>query len=279
MSYTNPDTMTEIANILEDLDEDILRDLFKSQIISDENYTNLQVNHFQPLHYSYKRAMSMDGVEEDDIANIKTRYFNICISIIKFILEKYQLEIDESWVNDKYGSVPSLAMGLYQFFVLDIFHVILESLNNFITKNLDTLYNAFIDIIQNKDVSISTNLKIMDPKHAVIASCIYDVTDYSFSMMDPESFFDYIDNKYVPGLLVGKLIKDGIITGDFVNVLASIYKDNLVLRSRISFELVYRIKERGYLQYNSIIVHRDNLNDKNQETDSSVNVDIEDDVD
>ena len=279
MAYTNPDTMTEIANILEDLDEEILKDLFKTQILSEDTYTSLPVNHFQPLYYIYKRAMSIDGVEEDDINTIQTRYYNICNFVINTLMDKYQLTIDSNWLSEKYSSIPSLAMALYKFFVLDIFYIMLETLNNYITKNLNDLASVFSDVLQNKDVTTSTNLKTLDPKHAIIASCIYDVTDYAFSMMDSETYFDYIDKKYIPGLLIGELFRKSIITGDFINIFSNVYKENLPLRSKIAFELLYRIKDRGYLQYNSITVHRDALTEENENSDAVNNTDIEDDVD
>lgn len=267
MPYTNPDTMIEVANILDSFDEENLLEIFKSQIMSNEDYTSLQINHLAPLYLSYKRIMSIEDIEEDDVINVQTRFQNICMAIINLICNKFNIEIDTNWIETNYGKLPAFTMCMYQFFVLDIFYVILRSLNNYISKNIDELSSAFSDAIQNKDVSTITNLKTMDPKYAVLASCMYDVTDYAFTMMDSDLIFEYIDNKYVPGAVLDRLMDDGTITGDFANVFANIYKENLALRSKITFELIYKIKKEGYLTYNPLIMREDQLN---QNTDFEV---------
>jgi hypothetical protein len=185
-----------------------------------------------------------------------------------------------NWVESNYGKLPAVTMCLYQFFVLDIFYVILKSLNNYISKNIDDLFNAFSDSIQSKDVSTATNMKIMDPKYAALVSSMYDVTDYTFTMMDSESIFEYIDNKYIPGAVLRNLMESGVLTGDFANVFANIYKENLALRSKITFELIYKIKEQGYLSYNPLIISGTEIVQNNStEPEVHVNTDISDDVD
>ena len=278
MPYTNPDTMMEVANILDSFDEENLIEIFKSQILSTEDYTSLQINHLAPLYTSYKRVMSMEAIDEDDVIQVQTRFQNICMTIINLICNKFNLEIDTNWIESNYGKLPAFTMCMYQFFVLDIFYVILKSLNNYISKNIDELHSAFADAIQSKDVSTTTNLKTMDPKYATLASCMYDVTDYAFTMMDSDSIFEYIDNKYVPGAVLDKLMDEGTITGDFANTFANIYKDNLALRSKITFELIYKIKKEGYLTYNPLIIREDQLQQNAQsELEEDQNIDTSDD--
>lgn len=281
MSYTNPDTMVEVANILESFDEENLREIFKAQIIDNEGYTDLQINHLAPLYSSYQRVMNIENINEEDVIKIKTRFQSICMSIINFICSKFNIEVDMNWIETNYGKLPALTMCLYQFFILDIFNVMLRSLNNYISKNIDDLFNAFADTIQGKDVSTATNMKIMNPKYAAIVSSMYDVTDYTFTMMDSETIIEYIDNKYTPGVVIKTLMDIGVITGDFANVFANIYKDNLALRSKITFELIYKIKEQGYLTYNPLVITRDNRMNENITTETEVhqNTDISDDVD
>ena len=64
MSYTNPDTMVEVANILESFDEENLREIFKAQIIDNEGYTDMQINHLTPLYSSYQRVMNIGDIDE-----------------------------------------------------------------------------------------------------------------------------------------------------------------------------------------------------------------------
>jgi hypothetical protein len=124
-------------------------------------------------------------------------------------------------------------------------------------------------------------MKIMDTKYAAIVSSMYDVTDYAFTMMDSETIIEYIDNKYTPGAVIRNLMDNGVITGDFANTFANIYKDNLSLRSKITFELIYKIKEQGYLTYNPLVITRDNQTITNVSSEPEVhkNTDISDDVD
>lgn len=280
MSYTNPDTMIEVANILESFDEENLREIFKAQILSNDGYTDMQINHLTPLYSSYQRVMSLENVDEEDIEKIRLRFQSLCMSIINFICTKFNIEIDTNWIESNYGKLPALTMCLYQFFVLDIFYVVLKSLNNYISKNIDDLFNAFADSIQNKDVSTTTNMKIMNPKYAAIVSSMYDVTDYTFTMMDSETIFEYIDNKYIPGAVLRSLMESGDLTGDFAHAFANIYKDNLALRSKITFELIYKIKEQGYLTYNPLIVRETpQVNIEEPAEEIHKNTDIEDDVD
>lgn len=283
MSYTNPDTMVEVANILESFDEDNLQDIFRHQIIDDDGYTDLKINHLAPLFRSYQRVNNMPDVDEDDLENLNGKFHRICLAILNYISSKYNISFDTNWLETNYSKLAPITMCMYQFFVLDIFKIILNALNNYISKNINDLYDAFSLSANSKDVTTITNMKIMDLKYAVIVSTLYDVTDYSFTMMDNESFLDYLEKLYTPAIIIHRLIDDGTITGDFANTIANIYKENLSLRSRITFELINRVRENGYLKYNPLIINRveglaqddvDNINEN-----QLVNTDISDDVD
>ena len=284
MAYVNPDTLQEVANILDDFDEATLIDLFKSQIINEESYLSIPINHLEPLYLSYKKAMEIDAAETDDLEEIKSRFQHICISIIQYIQAKFSIEVDLDWIETQYGNLPALTMALYQFFVLELFYVIIGVLNNYISKNINDLSKAFSEVANRKDVSTVTNLKTMDPRYAVIVSSIFDVTDYSFSMLDNEILFDYITPEYIPANIIRGLVERGVITGDFTRRIADIYKDNLELRSKVAVELAYRIKEKGYLQENPIIISSDQIQNRfsgsvNPEAATENYADIDSDVD
>lgn len=279
MSYTNPDTLMEVANILDSFDEENLIEIFKTQINDTDSYTNLQINHLTPLYNSYNRALNIEEIEDDDLYKIKNRFQNICLAIIDFICAKFNIDLNDEWLNNNINKIPAIAMCLYQFFVLDIFQVILRSLSNYISKNIDDLFNAFADSIQGKDVSTITNLKIMDPKYAAIVSSMYDVTDYAFTMIDNETLLEYLGDKYIPGLVIKKLMTDNIFTGDFANAFANIYKENIALRSKITFELIFKIKEKGFLEYNPLIIREDQIKAAKEMPEPTKNTDISDDID
>lgn len=285
MAYVNPDTLQEVANILDDFDESTLIGLFKSQIIQDDSYVTIPVDHFEPLYVSYEKAMKIETAEEDDIAQIKEKFQNICLSIIQFIQAKFGFELDTEWLETRYGDLPAITLALYRFFVIDIFYVILGVLNNYIAKNSNDLYKAFSDIPFKRDVSTITNLKILRPEYATIVSSLFDVTDYAFTLIDNDTLFDYINQSYDPATILHGCVEQGIVTGDFARTIADIYKGNLELRSKVAIELAYRIKEHGYLPENSIIISSENLamrsaaNAMDEDSATEACVDIDADVD
>lgn len=247
MSYSNPDTMTEVANILEDFNEENLRDIFKSQIEMDDPYSVLPVNRFQPLYAMFKRAQEIEDISEDDFQQIQIRYESICNYILALIMDKYNIRIDNEWLGDNHDKIPAVTMSLYQFFILDPFYNILDILINYISKNITELSGIFSENSTSKDISTLSNLKIMRPEYAIIASSIFDVTDYIFTMLDSETIFSYMNPGYIPANILQMMMNDNIITGDFVSFFADQYKEDLTLRSKISFELIYRIKTHGQL--------------------------------
>ena len=255
MAYVNPDTLQEVSNILDDLDPNVINDLFRTQITDESSYITIPVNHFEPLYQSYRAALEIETMDEDDLTEIKDRFRNICLTIIQLIQSKYGLSLDLDWIEIQYGDLPAVTLAFYRFFVLDLFYILIGVFNNYISKNIDELNETFSDVSQNRDVSTLTNLKTMDPKYAIIASSIYDITDYIFSNLDNDSFFEYIAPDYLPAQIINELGKKLVITGDFTRRFADIYRENLELRSKVGFELIYRIKERGYLSYNSVIVN------------------------
>ena len=290
MGYINADTMIRMANFLEDFDEESLISVFKSQIFDEYSYSSIPINQLYPLYVKFQKATNYENVDEDDISELRKRYYNICKSVIDNICTKFDIEVDYDWICDKYSRLSAVAMSMYRFFVIDFFYIVLGVLNNYIASNTDELFTAFSDTIQKKDVSTITNLRIMNPEYAVIVSSLYDVTDYIFSMLDNETFFMYITKDYVIGNIISKMIENNYIIGDFVRKFADIYKENLQLRSKITFELAYRIKEHGYLPINPII-DPINENIENTTDDSmdvainpsnninAINTDIDDDVD
>ena len=89
MAYVNPDTLQEVSNILDDLDPNVINDLFRTQITDESSYITIPVNHFEPLYQSYRAALEIETMDEDDLTEIKDRFRNICLTIIQLIQSKY----------------------------------------------------------------------------------------------------------------------------------------------------------------------------------------------
>lgn len=257
--YTNPDILNEVANILDDFDLDVIRDIFATQIDDDDSYTEICQNQLKPLTISYQHVLELgDDTDPEDVEVLKERYNNICIMVIDMICRKYGLEFDFDWFETRPGTLSKTATDLYQFFIIDIFYIILGVLNNYIEDNAESISDAFAGVTTNsRDVSNIMNSKTIDPKYVTILANMFDVTDYAFMNMDNDTFFDCISGQYAPAVAVKTLLDDGVLSGDIVRTLADDYKRNLALRSKIAFELIYRIKERGYLKKNPIVIDMD----------------------
>ena len=283
MIYTNPDTIQEVANILDDFDETMLIDLFRQQIMEEESFITIPIDRFGPLLQSYQRATDLERkADEDDIAEIKQRFQNICTAIIEFIENKFSITVDTDWIESQYGKLPAVTLALYHFFVLDTFYIILGAMNNYIAHNCEEVFNAFSGMDKRRDVTTITNMKTMDPRYAIIVSSLYDVTDYVFSMLDNEIFFDYISADYAPALAIKKLSDQGVIVGDFTRKFADIYKEDLELRSKVVLELAFKIRDRGYLRENATIIPASEIglkDDYKVTPAQESNTDIESDVD
>ena len=101
---------------MESFDEENLTDIFKTQIISNDRYIDIQINHLAPLYIGYKKVMNIKSISDEDAENLKFKFENICMTIIKFICKKYNIEIDTEWLQTNLRNLPAITMCLYQFF-------------------------------------------------------------------------------------------------------------------------------------------------------------------
>lgn len=276
--YVNPDTMNDIANIMDEFDLETLKDVFRNQIINDDEL-GIKIDHLAVIDDLYKRAKNTEHKEEDDFAYILSTYRAVCSYIVSLITTKYDLGYDEEWINDHLEYLPSFTKVLYHFFVLDVYYIILELLNNYIASHVDELYEAFKDYTQDTTLSNWVNSKILDEKWAIIVSNIYDITDYIFSVVNNDNVFDYLNKKYLPTTVLNTMIDLNVINGDFVHSFSEMYKEQLNFRSAIAFDLVYKIKESHYLYNEEIVKLLNNENLKEETPEIVKNKSIDDDVD
>lgn len=285
MPYVNPDTMVEVANILDRFDEESLRDVFQTQIIDSDLYSNLVKNQLRPLYYAYRRAIGVSNIDEDDLATIKIRFNRTCLMILQMISSKYEFTIDDQWLETAGTKLHTLTLVLYQFFVLDIYYVYQDIISNYINKNAQSIADAFNSIPQDKNVSSIVFEKTLSPEYATIASNIFDATDYVFASMTEDEIFEYLSDKYAPGVVIAKMMENNIIVGDITRRLGDIYKETPALRSKVALETLRSIKDLGYIPTNNLVVEHttiDSYNSASEESEDpeiSTVTDIEDDVD
>ena len=202
----------------------------------------MQIDHLKPLYYNYAKIINNDGYDQDTKDEATNKYFSICKIFIRKIMHKFNLEIDDVWVEDNYSSIPGLAMALYNLFILDFSSNILEVIINYLIKNAKEIHKVFEPMKSKKDVCSINNNKKLSPEMAVIVSNIYEVCTWILTQIDNEEFFEYMDEGYLPRELLKVLYENGVLSGDFMSSICSIFKTNIPLKSMIGFDIMYKVR-------------------------------------
>ena len=232
---------------LEDLHELLEVDsntaLFYEQIMNeDEDYTSPKIDHFTELYQSFSEIFEDDTIPQDDLATVTDQFTQICCHIINYINEKFDTDIEIESIMDASHNLPGITKAMYQFFIVEFYANILSIMKNYISENLSSLYDNFSELNQKKDVMTGYFKKELSEEISIIASNIYDVTDIIFTKLDGSTALTYCDKDNLAAAVIKKLLDEGNISNDFLTAIADIYKNNVNLRSRIGFEIVFAIK-------------------------------------
>lgn len=223
-----------------------LHGLFSEQIDNpEENYISPVINHFQPLYRNY---MLLDDMKNEDIEDIKAarnKFLDVCKMVINMIEDKFNISIDEEYLNDNTKDLPGICLALYSFFVIDFYNNVYEIIRNYLEKNLVELYDTFQENTFNKkdSVTVSNRKQMFSEEMSVLASNIYDVTDYILTLLDDESALEYLDEGCIPAIIIKKLYEKSCMQGTFIRIIADIYKTNTELKSKVCFDILYKIKD------------------------------------
>ncbi len=233
-----------VAEIMQSLDVGETIQMIKSQIENpDDDYITPVIDIFQPVYNNYKDLLDITETEDpEDISIAKDNFFMICRNIIDAICEKYDMSIDDDYLDDNREKLVGITLGLYSFMIKDFYAVTYEIIKNYFVENMVALYDVFKGISMGKDAVSSSNMKRYSLAMATLMTNIYDIADYIFTMIDQVNVFDYIDPGYIPLVIIRNLYNKGVLSGNFVRVFADIFKDNIPLRSKICFEILYQIK-------------------------------------
>lgn len=236
------DMFGKLEDLHELLDEETNATIFYEQINNeDEDYTSPKLDHFSELYDAYTDVMSDDSLSQDAMSEVTNQFTQICTHIINYINTEFNTDIEIDSLMDHSNNVPGIAKALYSFFVIDFYENILSIMKNYINANSVALYDEFSELNQKKDVMTQYYKKSMSPEMSVIASNIYDITDYIFTRLDGDTALKYCDVDNLPAQAIRKLIADNSINDEFITTIADIYKNNINLRSRICFEIVFAI--------------------------------------
>ena len=239
--------MDNMFGKLEDLHELLEVDsntaLFYEQIMNeDEDYTSPKIDHFTELYQSFSEIFEDDTIPQDDLATVTDQFTQICCHIINYINEKFDTDIEVESIMDSSHNLPGITKAMYQFFIVEFYANILSIMKNYISENLSSLYDNFSELNQKKDVMTGYFKKELSEEMSIIASNIYDVTDFIFTKLDGSTALTYCDKDNLAAAVIKKLLDEGNVSDDFLTAIADIYKNNVNLRSRIGFEIVFAIK-------------------------------------
>ena len=233
----------KLEDLRELLEVDSNTALFYEQIMNeDEDYTSPKIDHFTELYQSFSEIFEDDTIPQDDLATVTDQFTQICCHIINYINEKFDTDIEVESIMDASHNLPGITKAMYQFFIIEFYANILSIMKNYISENLSSLYDNFSELNQKKDVMTGYFKKELSEEMSIIASNIYDVTDFIFTKLDGSTALTYCDKDNLAAAVIKKLLDEGNVSDDFLTAIADIYKNNVNLRSRIGFEIVFAIK-------------------------------------
>ena len=233
----------KLEDLRELLEVDSNTALFYEQIMNDdEDYTSPKIDHFTELYQSFSEIFEDDTIPQDDLATVTDQFTQICCHIINYINEKFDIDIEVESLMDSSHNLPGITKAMYQFFIVEFYANILSIMKNYISENLSSLYDNFSELNQKKDVMTGYFKKELSEEMSIIASNIYDVTDFIFTKLDGSTALTYCDKDNLAAAVIKKLLDEGNVSDDFLTAIADIYKNNVNLRSRIGFEIVFAIK-------------------------------------
>ena len=233
----------KLEDLRELLEVDSNTALFYEQIMNeDEDYTSPKIDHFTELYQSFSEIFEDDTIPQDDLATVTDQFTQICCHIINYINEKFDTDIEVESIMDASHNLPGITKAMYQFFIVEFYANILSIMKNYISENLSSLYDNFSELNQKKDVMTGYFKKELSEEMSIIASNIYDVTDFIFTKLDGSTALTYCDKDNLAAAVIKKLLDEGNFSNDFLTAIADIYKNNVNLRSRIGFEIVFAIK-------------------------------------
>ena len=237
--------LIERGEILENFSREELDDILQDQMDGLFNEVNgIPIDYFKPYYYKY-RSMKERDMDDDTRTFLEDEFYEISTTFIRKISKVFNLTFDEDWVVEHKRDIPSVALLIYNFFVLELGSNIEDAVHRAIKLESESLYKLFEDRKNKKDGSTVTYSKLSDPHMGIILANIYDAAVQVIEDMTEEDYVNYLPDGYVPGDFVKKMLQNGYLTGEFMSVIREIFTKSSFLQAMICFniEAHYRGKE------------------------------------
>lgn len=237
-----PSNTFEISDILETFDKSEISGLINNQLNTEHYTMNKITDHFMPLYIRWRSIMENPEVVEDIKINTDLRFKELCEVILKNILNRFGMTIDDDWIELNQCDLPGLTVALYHFFVLDFVSNLHDVIMNYIMQNHKMIYQVFEAMENKKDASTINQKKKLTPKMAMIIANIYDISEWIINQIDEDNYFNYVNQDYALNDIFKEYIDKGALTGSFMNEIAKIYLTKISLKSEICFSIISNAK-------------------------------------
>lgn len=234
----------DISEVIETFDPDETRTLIQAQLsLLDDDALEMMADNFKLLFTRYASLKEdQSNLNPDAFQEAEDRFFNICQIFIEEISTKYGFTIDEDFLDKQYANLPSIALPIYLFFVLDFRSNLFNSILTFINQNRDGIVSYFEDRRNKHDSITIVNRTAEDQDIALITSNIYDVIDWCMEQMSTSDLLDCMEKDYIAYGPIRTMYDDSVLNGEFIDAISDILKTNVALKARIGYDIICRLK-------------------------------------
>lgn len=240
-------SMDGIEDLLDFFDTEKTAKTIEQQIMTDEFGLDAPIDYYRPYYTRYK-TLEVDidnGITEDMVNQCRHKAKVVALMFIDAILKKFNLKIDEFWVeNMSESELQGVTLVLYDFFILHMKEYLFEVLTRYIDANHEMLAEQFEHNPRiSKDASLSAFLKIMKEEYAVIGANIYDVCSIALNNLNEIEYINHInaDNEIQPH--IKRFFEEGKLSGNFIDIIERLMSEvSNGLKSHTGFEIIAYLK-------------------------------------
>jgi hypothetical protein len=243
--------LVDVADILSSFNTHEIAEFVKEQLHEDDDgtYATPKVDQFLPIYVYYNNTLSNYNLDTDEKNEFEDKFIEVCRIFLDEIFEKFDISLDSNWLNENSRFIPALTVGMYDFFVLDLYNNIMEAFQTYIKLNYDHILKAFEGMSEKRDAStlVTRSNSRLTPEMSIIAANIYDVCVWIMDQLDIDKFFRLLDPSYIPFMLIYRLYNECILQGDFMKVIQELYRTNSTMQGKIGFNLFDKITNGSIL--------------------------------
>lgn len=240
------EAILDLSDVIETFDVNETARLIEQQLsMLHDDVCDGMIDNFKLLYTRYANIRDSSGVQLPDVIDeVESIFMQICETFIDLICKEFGMSMDEVYLDNHRGDLPSIALAFYLFFVLDyrsnLYHVLLTYIQNHMTD----IVSQFESMRQKRDSVTEVNRSLQDQNIALVASNAYDIVDWALDQMEDDEFFDCMEKGYVALDPIRSLYDKGYLTGSFIVAARNLLHENISMKGRICFDLICKLK--GY---------------------------------